>query len=159
MGGTLVAARSGRSSTVRCVETAAAPLDATIIICAYTLDRWPELSAGLEALRNQTRRARQVVLVVDGNDDLLARAHASFPEVTVVPNHHGPGASGGRNTGHDLAEGSILVFLDDDAIPEPDWLEHLLAPLADERVLGTGGALIPLWKERTPEWLTEEFNW
>jgi GT2 family glycosyltransferase len=98
-------------------------------------------------------------VVIDDNEELLRRATDAFPHVTVVENRHAPGASGGRNTGHDLAEGSVLVFLDDDAFAEPDWLEHLLSGLDDPAVLGAGGALEPLWRGGRPAWFTDEFHW
>ncbi len=135
------------------------PLDATVIVCAYTLDRWAELTTAIVSIGRQTRRPRQTILVIDDNPELLRRATSAFPEITVVANHHGQGASGGRNTGYDLSEGSVLVFLDDDAFADESWLEHLLEPLSDPSVLGTGGALEPLWRDGRPIWFTNEFNW
>ena len=38
-----------------------------------------------------------------------------------------------------LARGDIVAFLDDDAVPEPDWLERLSLPYADPQVGGVGG--------------------
>lgn len=135
-------------------------LDASIIICAYTLDRWDELQRAIEAIGHQTRQPRQTILVIDNNEALLHRSIEAFPEITVVANHHGAGASGGRNTGYDLCDASIMVFLDDDAWPEPGWLAALVAPvMSDARVLGTGGSLVPLWRGGRPLWFTDEFNW
>jgi len=39
-----------------------------------------------------------------------------------------------KNHGAGKAAGGILVFLDSDAIPEPGWLEALLAPFADPAI-------------------------
>lgn len=39
-----------------------------------------------------------------------------------------------KNHGAGEAAGGILVFLDSDAIPEPGWLEALLAPFADPAI-------------------------
>jgi hypothetical protein len=39
-----------------------------------------------------------------------------------------------KNHGASEATGGILVFLDSDAVPEPGWLEALLAPFADPAV-------------------------
>ena len=134
-------------------------LDVTIIVCAYSLDRWKELQAAIESLRRQTRRPRQTILVIDGNDELLTRARGAFQDVQVVANAHGPGASGGRNTGYDLSLAPVLVFLDDDTVTEPTWLDNLVRPLSDPTVLGTGGDLRPLWQSPRPTWFTSEFNW
>jgi glucosyl-dolichyl phosphate glucuronosyltransferase len=134
-------------------------LEATIIICAYTAERWDDLRAAIEPLRVQTRRPKETILVIDHNEDLLQRAREAFPDVKVVANTNGRGASGGRNTGYELSTGDVLVFLDDDTIAESTWLENLLRPLKDEAVLGTGGDLQPLWQSAKPTWFTSEFNW
>jgi glycogen synthase len=44
-----------------------------------------------------------------------------------------------RNLGIDAAAGEIVAFIDDDGIPEPRWLEQLVAGYDGERVGGTGG--------------------
>jgi GT2 family glycosyltransferase len=134
-------------------------LDASVVICAYTLDRWDDLVAAVDAVKGQTRPAREIIVVIDRNEELFARAQAEIDGVRVAMNHHGPGLSGGRNTGHDLAEGAILVFLDDDAFPEPQWLERLLEAYTDPHVLGVGGEVVPLWREGRPTWFPPEFNW
>lgn len=134
-------------------------LDASVVICAYTLDRWDDLVAAVEAVKRQTRPAREIIVVIDRNEELFERARSEIDGARVAMNHHGPGLSGGRNTGHDLAEGAILVFLDDDAFPEPQWLECLLSAYTDPLVLGVGGEVVPLWREGRPAWFPEEFNW
>lgn len=44
-----------------------------------------------------------------------------------------------RNLGIALAASEILAFIDDDAVPEPDWLRELVAGYDDPRVAATGG--------------------
>jgi GT2 family glycosyltransferase len=52
-----------------------------------------------------------------------------------------------------------LVFLDDDAAAQPDWLAQLLQPYQDERVAGVGGAILPVWQSGQPAWFPDEFLW
>ncbi|MDN5725334.1 MAG: glycosyltransferase, partial [Propionibacteriales bacterium] len=126
----------------------------TVVVCAYTTDRWPDLAEAVgEARRQALQMAGEVVLVIDHNDQLLARASTDLAGggVTVVPNRHGQGLSGARNTGVEEATGDVVVFLDDDATPRTGWLEALMAPFADATgrndptVLGVGGVAIPRW--------------
>ena len=58
------------------------------------------------------------------------------------------------------AKGTILAFLDDDAVAAEDWLEKLTDPFEDSEVIGTSGNPIPRWKDGVkPKWLPVEFYW
>jgi glycosyltransferase involved in cell wall biosynthesis len=129
------------------------------VVCAYDLERWGELVKCIDALRRQTRPPHDVVLVIDHNSDLLAQARERFDGVLVVGNAESKGLRGSRNTGVANAGGDILAFIDDDAIPEPDWLERLLEGYADPRVIGVGGRIEPRWDPARPSWFPSEFDW
>lgn len=53
------------------------------------------------------------------------------------------GLSVARNTGAQLATGSILAYTDDDCIAEPDWLTHLVGGFDEESCSAVGGPNIP----------------
>ena len=59
----------------------------------------------------------------------------------------------------EVAAGSVLVFLDDDAVARSNWLQNLTAPLARPSVVGVGGHVEPIWLGRPPKWMPEEFLW
>jgi GT2 family glycosyltransferase len=130
-----------------------------VVVCAYTEDRWDDITDSLQSLRAQTVPPAQVLLVADHNDALAERARAAFPDVDVLANSGPRGLSGARNTGVAAATGEVVAFLDDDAAAEPDWLELLLAPYADPLVAGVGGSARPRFDVPPPGWLAEEFHW
>jgi GT2 family glycosyltransferase len=135
----------------------------TVIVCVYTLDRWDSLIAGVRSLDNQTLRPQEVVVVVDHQPELLARAKERLPleleGIRIVANQRRHGLSGARNTGVAVSHGEVVAFLDDDACPEPDWIERLLAPYQDAAVMATGGVCLPAWESGRPWWFPSEFDW
>ena len=70
-----------------------------------------------------------------------------------------PGLSGARTTGADHASGTVIAFLDDDAVAAPGWLEALIAAYRDPEVLGAGGPVEPNWRAPRPPWFPDEFHW
>jgi GT2 family glycosyltransferase len=151
------AATSGVADALR--TTASAPTEASVIICAYSLDRWSELRTAVQSALEQTVTPREVTVVVDNNLELLRRAQDQLTGVNVVANHHGPGLSGARNTGADVSRGKVLAFLDDDAIASSRWLEEHLKGYSDPTVLGVGGEVTPIWYSDAPAWLPQELFW
>ncbi len=134
----------------------------SVIICAYTDKRWQPLVEAIEGARAQTRPAEQVVVVIDHNDDLLARVRERFTPlgVIVTANPGQRGISGARNHGVAESSGEIVVFLDDDATPYPDWLAHLTKHYADPGIYGVGGGLVARWETgQQPRWIPQEFYW
>lgn len=132
---------------------------ASVVICAYTERRWAVLNEVLAALEHQTVAPHEVVLMIDHNAGLLARARATFPHLRVLAHEGVPGAAGARNTAAAAAEGHVLAFLDDDAVPDIAWLERLLAPFGDPTVAVVGGASLPRWEAGRPRWFPPEFDW
>lgn len=135
------------------------PQRLTVAICAYTEDRWKDLVAAVESIRQQERSADQLIVVIDYNDRLLARARDAFRPDLVVANSGVRGLSGARNTAIAHAHGAVVAFLDDDAIAVPDWTTRLLAPYSDRRVLGVGGTAVARWDRGQPSWFPDEFLW
>jgi glycosyltransferase involved in cell wall biosynthesis len=133
--------------------------DVSVIICAYTEERWPDLVAAIESIQQQSLQARELIVVVDHNTSLLERVRAQFPGVVAVENTEVQGLSGARNSGIAQARGSLVAFLDDDATAEPDWLALLCRCCEDERVSGAGGTVEPEWLSKQPGWFPREFNW
>jgi len=129
------------------------------VICAYTEDRWSDLVAAVESVQRQSTRPREVIVVVDHNPALLERVRRHIRDVLTVESTQPPGISGARNCGIAAAKHELIAFLDDDAIAGADWLALLLQHFDDDKVVGVGGALEPLWVGEQPRWFPDEFNW
>ncbi len=134
-------------------------LDVSVIVCAYTEERWEDLVAAVESVRQQHNPPREIIVVIDHNPKLLERSRNSIPNVIVVENKEERGLSGARNSGVAIARGAVIAFLDDDAIAAPDWLENLNTGYARSNVVGVGGAIEPMWPSRRPSWFPYEFDW
>ena len=133
--------------------------DISVIICAYTEDRWDDLLAAIESVRNQTLHPKEIIVVSDHNPSLLKQLREQVVEAVIVENTYTLGLSGARNSGLAVATGQIIAFLDDDAVAIPEWLATLWQGFSDPRVLAVGGASIPLWLQPCPAWFPKEFLW
>lgn len=131
----------------------------SVVIAAYTLDRWDLTRQAVESARRQTIPALEIILVADHNAALLERARQEIPEITAIPNSGTRGASAARNTGVAASGGEVVAFLDDDALACPHWLENLLRHFAVPEVVGTGGGVDPIWATAAPRWFPAEFYW
>jgi glucosyl-dolichyl phosphate glucuronosyltransferase len=137
----------------------AEPVRFSVVICAYTEDRWDQLAAAIASVRGQSRPAAETIVAVDHCPALARRVGTAFPQVTVVRSTGRPGLSGARNAGLRRATGEVVAFLDDDAVAAPDWLERLAVGYGSRDVVGVGGAVVPVWEDGRPGWLPSEFDW
>ena len=157
---------------------------ASVIIPAYTTDRWNLLSDAVVSVQRQTYPPIELILCIDRNPELLQQCQSrwgsgvstsGFP-IFVIANRfdqpegdaahlkaHGSkrrfGAGWARNSGAEKARGDVLVFLDDDARADPDWLEFLLSPYLDPRTAAVGGAPLPEYETGRPRWFPANFDW
>lgn len=154
------AVRSGKA--LSCAEPIEPVESLSVVICAYTTQRWADLCRSVESALSEPAPQLQIVVVVDHNDELLLRVANRFgddPRVQVVANTAAPGLSGARNTGVAAAAGEVVAFLDDDAAVAPGWSHALLRHYRDPRVLAVGGSAVPVWPNDRPHWMPAEFDW
>ncbi|MFC5995468.1 mycofactocin biosynthesis glycosyltransferase MftF [Pseudonocardia hispaniensis] len=106
------------------------PADVTVVIPVK--DRTDGLARLLAAL---PPGLGGVIVVDDGSADAAAVAavvHRAGAELVRHPSAHGPAAA--RNAGLAAATTDVVAFLDSDVVPQPGWLEPLLATFADPAV-------------------------
>jgi glycosyltransferase involved in cell wall biosynthesis len=133
--------------------------DVSVVLCAYTEARWEQLNEALRSVREQAVPVREIILVIDNNPALFARARRELDTTLVVENRGPRGAGQSRNRGVEEASGSIVAFLDDDAIADPYWVAYAMLAFEDPFTLGVGGTIEPAWEESPPRWMAPEFYW
>lgn len=114
-----------------------------IAVVVPTYNRAPSLARLLDAIDPDEVAAlgAEIVVVDDGSSDGTADvvAASSLPVHLVRQANQGPAAA--RNAGWRAATAPIVVFVDDDCVPQPGWLTDHAAAFDDERIAGAGGTI------------------
>jgi GT2 family glycosyltransferase len=80
----------------------------------------------LEALRRQTFRDFETILVDNGSSDgSIQFVQTRFPEVKLVSLRENRGFTGGNIAGYEFAQGELIVLLNNDTEAHPNWLEEI----------------------------------
>lgn len=136
-------------------------MDASIVVCTY--NRAESLKDTLRALRalRMPAACECEVIVVDNNSSdhtraVVEEARRDWPSLRYEFEIW-QGLSHARNHGIACAQGDVLLFTDDDVVPEPNWLEMTLDGLVKYQADACGGYIAPIWETPPPDWLTERF--
>jgi len=142
----------------------------TVAICILTYKRPGGLSRLLDALALQQIPSDidVRVVVVDNENSSLTRQicnekarHLTVPLLYRAELRRG--ISYARNTAVEEASAfaDFLVFIDDDEVPLPGWLEHLIACQIKYGADGVAGPVVPRFMSDIPEWMREGrfFEW
>jgi glycosyltransferase involved in cell wall biosynthesis len=112
----------------------------TVIVPSFK--RPGDLQRCLEAVTLQSRPVDEVLIVSRESDletsNLVSALMPRNPAFRVVPVTE-PGLIAAMNCGLDNATGDLLVFTDDDAEAQEDWLERIEAAFCDPSVGAVGG--------------------
>jgi GT2 family glycosyltransferase len=134
----------------------------SIVLCTH--DRVALLRQTLASLARLDfpRADHQLVLVDNASTDGTAAALADFVachEHAVTDFEPRPGHTRSRNRGVALAQGRILVFVDDDVSVPPEYLTELAAAYAARpAAAGFGGRIVLDWETGRPAWLWPELE-
>jgi len=113
-----------------------------------TWDGRDQLQACLTGLRRQTFTDFEIYVVdngsTDGTRELLAK---DFPEARLIRFHINHGFARAANAGLRAAANPLVALLNNDVIPEPQWLETLVQR-ANAFTQESQWASVLLWKDR-----------
>jgi succinoglycan biosynthesis protein ExoM len=143
----------------------------SVAICACTCRRPAGLTALLEALARQrfVRRTppRLSVVIVDNEGSEQAKSLCDRFRCADIPIRyvHEPrrGISYARNRCLDAvaADCDFIAMVDDDEIPDPDWIEQLLEAQEDSGAEVVEGRVLPVFPAGAPDWIVRGryFGW
>jgi GT2 family glycosyltransferase len=128
--------------------------DLAVIICTHARPHY--LAACLAGLGAQ-QGARVPIIVVDSASpapqaaEIARLAEAAGAQLIRAEQ---PGLSHARNLGLAASGAAWTAFLDDDAVPAPDWADRLQAAIAalPRDVAALGGRILPEWEQPLPGW-------
>jgi len=135
---------------------------ATVVIVNYNGKHL--LTPCLEGLRRQDLPAGSFDTVVVDNasvDGSLELLRNEFPEVRVIASPTNTGFAGGNNLALRELSTPVAVLLNNDAVPEPDWLRNLLARFDEpgsERLAVVTGKVLFMPRFLPLRWQTPGFS-
>lgn len=105
----------------------------SIIIPAFNEEK--VVGECLDSLLKQSIKDVEIIVIDDGSTDKTVEKVNKFPVQLLQQSHLGPGVA--RNLGAKEAHGEILVFVDADMVFDKKFIENLIKPIVDKKVIGT----------------------
>jgi GT2 family glycosyltransferase len=143
-----------RASSGRC---SISELRLSVVVCTH--DRPDDLVRCLDAIAALEQRVEAIVVDSASRPPCrdLVEGYARRLSALVYLREDEPGLSRARNRGVAAAQGEVVAFLDDDAVPRSDWARRIVAPFdADPRIGCVGGACEAAFGSvRRPRWLSD----
>ena len=115
-----------------------------VSVVVLSFNNWPLTRDCLQSILHETTWPNFELIVVDNASSDETREELqklSDPRLKLQLNNANLGYAGGNNSGARLAGGDVIVLLNNDTICPPDWLERLLAPLAEDPHAGMAGPM------------------
>ncbi len=132
----------------------------SVITCSHRFDRYPDLVEAIKSQVAQTYKDLELIVVVDGDEALYDQIMKDgIPADKVISNETNVGLSESRNRGVAVASGEVIVFFDDDAVADRDWIKELVRMYDEYDAIAAGGKIVPLWIGGKMNFLPEEYYW
>lgn len=131
----------------------------SVVICTYNREQYIYECLSRVA-KNTVKDGWEIVLVNNNSTDNTAAECERFVKDYMPKNYRyfvetQQGLSFARNRGIAEAHGDWLVFLDDDAMVEPDYIANLQKNLKEHsEAKAFGGSIEPFFEGEAPAWLS-----
>src|SRR5262245_30775553 len=112
----------------------------SVIVC--TRNRAEQLNQCLQGIRGLCYPNVDVIVVDNASDDGVAKPVADAWSARYI-REPVIGLSRSRNRGARYSEAEIVAFIDDDAVPNTDWLCNLIEEFSDPNVMAVTGLISP----------------
>ncbi len=134
----------------------------SVVVCTY--NRAESLCRMLQSLAAMVLPPAFAweLIVVDNNSKDQTRQVVSDFTTTCAWNvryvfEESQGLAHARNRGADEAKGDIVIYVDDDIVVTPNWLQAITRAFSELDADCVGGRILPRWEAAVPAWLTERF--
>lgn len=105
----------------------------SVIVLTWNGEKF--ISPCLTALLNQEYAPFEVIVVDNASTDAsVAIAQSFVPRVRIICNSYNLGFAAGNNVGLKVADGDIVVLLNQDTIVQPGWLGAIVDTFADSTI-------------------------
>ena len=138
-----------------------------ISVIIPTFNRSEKIGLVIEALSRQNIPAKEFeILVIDNNSsdntkEVITYNIKKYTNINIQYFFEGQqGLNFARNCGVQQAHSNIIAFIDDDAIPQSNWVKMLLESYSDSSIGCVGGKIIPSFpgEVKLPSWISNIFN-
>ena len=128
------------------LKVVASPFFSIVVPTLNGMQWLPTLMAGLA---KQTFRDFEVIVVDDGSyDNTVSWLEEEYPAVRVIVNRSNQGFAVSCNTGADVARGRVIVFLNNDTEPAPEWAQEMALAICNNPHAGMYASKLLLFDQR-----------
>jgi N-acetylglucosaminyl-diphospho-decaprenol L-rhamnosyltransferase len=134
----------GTSQSMGCVRTEArlATLALSVDIVIPAFGRYDLTNRCLAHLAQQTYKHNVIVSDNGSSAEDVQRLGRDWPKVRLVRSDKRLGFAAACNSGVAMGDGEVVVLLNNDVFCHPEWLERLLAPIAEDPTVGSVACLL-----------------
>lgn len=130
----------------------------TILLCTFNRAKLfkPLLEELIKQLKNQNRSDLEILLIDNNSNDETKEIGLDFSkrfQFLKYEFEERQGLAKARNKGLKIANGKIIVFIDDDIKLHENWLSGIIKSLEKYPYKAFGGRVIPLWEKEKPNYI------